>query len=59
MLELELFLKVPRARFVDSDGSEVREVHYKPGSTVELRCLVRNTKLNKFNLWEIIQFLCL
>ena len=36
MLELELFLKVPRARFVDSDGSEVREVHYKPGSTVEL-----------------------
>ena len=28
---------------MDPDGSEVREVHYKPGSTVELRCLVRMT----------------
>ena len=31
---------VPRVRFVDSDWSEATEVHYKPGSTVELRCVV-------------------
>jgi len=30
----------PHAQFIDSELVPIREKHYKPGSTVELRCVV-------------------
>jgi hypothetical protein len=35
-----LFILVPRVFLVDEDRREIREKHYKPGSTIELHCIV-------------------
>ncbi len=40
---------VPLVRFVDAeDGREISEKHYKPGSTIELLCVVTNFLKNAF-----------
>ncbi len=42
---LLLFLdrKVPEVYLIDDeDGRVISEKHYKPGSTIELRCVVKN-----------------
>ena len=35
-------LPVPRVFLVDEDRREIREKHYKPGSTIQLHCVVTN-----------------
>lgn len=35
-----IFLSVPRVFLVDEERREIREKHYKPGSTIELHCIV-------------------
>ena len=37
-----IWLPVPRVFLVDEDRSEIREKHYKPGSTIDLHCIVTN-----------------
>ena len=34
------FVSVPRVYLVDEDHHEIKEKHYKPGSTIDLHCIV-------------------
>ena len=39
---LFIFVAVPRVFLVDEDRQEISEKHYKPGSTIDLHCVVTN-----------------